>query len=31
MHEKEVLDIDYPWQFDMCQALWNEWSIKGLV
>ena len=23
---KEVLDIDYLWQFDMCQALWNEWS-----
>jgi len=31
MHEKEVLDIDYLWQFDMCQALWNEWSKKGLV
>ena len=31
MHEKEVLDIDYSWQFDMCESLWNEWSKKGLV
>ena len=23
MHEEEVMDIDYPWQFDMCEALYK--------
>ena len=23
LEEKEVLDIDYPWQFDMCESLYN--------
>ena len=24
MKENEVLDIDYPWQFDMCESLWKQ-------
>ena len=27
MEEDEVLDIDYPWQFDMCEALWRNNEI----
>ena len=23
MHEEEVMDIDYPWQFNMCEALYR--------
>ena len=22
--EEETLDIDYPWQFNMCEALWRN-------
>tara|TARA_Y100000114_G_scaffold100473_1_gene93610 strand:+ start:687 stop:1364 length:678 start_codon:yes stop_codon:yes gene_type:complete len=24
MEERECLDIDYPWQFDMCETLWSK-------
>lgn len=24
MQEKECLDIDYPWQFEMCEKLWSQ-------
>tara|TARA_R110002012_G_scaffold13498_5_gene57682 strand:- start:13461 stop:14144 length:684 start_codon:yes stop_codon:yes gene_type:complete len=27
MEEREVLDIDYQWQFDMCEALWRNNEI----
>ena len=24
MREQEVLDIDYPWQFELCEALYEK-------
>ena len=24
VEEQEVFDIDYPWQFDLCEKLWGE-------